>query len=152
MPDPPFFLPPPLLNKHMRKDLTPEERQLKLDYGLRNLQKGPGGGDEIDGWLILVCGTVKFLVGWFKVDKTTIQRIWNRTLKSYYNDDTYVFASLSRKLLTGYTRKYPREEIIAAIRGIPYRKCTTYRKLAAALALPKSTVFWIAKDNRENVI
>ena len=152
MPDPPFFLPPPLLNKHMRKDLTPEERQLVLDYGLRNLQKGPDGGDEIDGRLILVRGTVKFLAGRFKVDKTTIQCIWNRALESYYNDDTYVFASLSRKLLTGYTRKYPREEIIAAIRGIPYRKRTTYRKLAAALALPKSTVFWIAKDNRENVI
>jgi hypothetical protein len=123
-----------------------------LDYGLRNLQKGPDGGDEIDGWLILVRGTVKFLAGWFKVDKTTIQNIWNRALESYYNDDTYVFASLSRKLLTGYTRKYPCEEIIAAIRGIPYRKRTTYLKLAAALALvPKSTVFWIAKDNRENV-
>ena len=34
----------------MRKDLTPEERQLMLDYGLRNLQKGPDGGDEIDAW------------------------------------------------------------------------------------------------------
>ena len=96
---PPFFLPPPLLNKHMRKHLTPEERQLVLDYGLQNLQKGPDGGDEIDGRLILVRGTVKFLVVWFKVDKTTIQRIWNRVLKSYWNDDTYVFASLSRKLL-----------------------------------------------------
>ena len=97
-------------------------------------------------------GNVKFLKGWFKVDKTTVRRIWNRALESYYNDDTYVFALLSHKLLTGYTHKYPREEIIAAIRGIPYRKRTTYRKLAAALALPKSTVFWIAKDNRENVI
>ena len=67
----------------MRKDLTTEERQLVLDYGLRNLQKGPDGGDQIDGWLILVRGTVKFLVVWFKVDKTTIQRIWNRVLKSY---------------------------------------------------------------------
>ena len=78
-----FILPPPLLNKHIRKDLTrPEERQLVLDYGLRNLQKGPDGGDEIDGWLILVRGTVKFLAGWFKVDKPTIQRIWNRALES----------------------------------------------------------------------
>ena len=119
MPDPPFFLPPPLLNKHMRKDLTPEERQLVLDYGLRNLQKGPDGGDEIDGQLILVRGTIKFFAGRFKVDKTTIQRIWNRMLESYYNGDTDVFSSLSRKLLTGYTRKYLCEEIIAAIRGIP---------------------------------
>ena len=62
-----------------------------LDYGgLQNLQKGPDGGDEIDGQLILVRGTVKFLAGRFKVDKTTIQRIWNRTLESYYNDDTYM--------------------------------------------------------------
>ena len=124
-----------------------------LDYGLRNLPKGPDGGDEIDGRLILVRGTIKFLVGQFKVDKTTIQSIWNRVLQFYYyNDDTYIFALLSRKLLTGYTRKYPCEEIIAAITDIPYHKCTTYHKLIAALALPKSTVVWIAKDNRENVI
>ena len=45
----------------MRKDLTSRERQLVLDYGLRNLQKGPeGGGDEIDGWLVLECGTINF--------------------------------------------------------------------------------------------
>ena len=54
-----------------------------LDYGLRNLQKGPDGGDEIDGQLILVRGTIKFFAGRFKVDKTTIQRIWNRALESY---------------------------------------------------------------------
>ena len=107
MPEPPFVLPPPLLNKHMRNDLTPEERQLVLDYGLRNLQKGPYGGDEIDGRLILVHRTIKFSAGWFKVDKRTIQRIWNCALESYYNDDTYMFASLTRKLLTGYTCKYP---------------------------------------------
>jgi hypothetical protein len=33
MPDPPFFLPSPLLNKHMRKHLKPEELQLVWDYG-----------------------------------------------------------------------------------------------------------------------
>jgi O6-methylguanine-DNA--protein-cysteine methyltransferase len=99
-----------------------------------------------------VHGNVKFLAGRFKVDKKAIQNIWTRALESHCNDDTYVFASLSRKLLTGYTCKYPHEEIIAGIRDIPYCKRTTYRKLAAALALPKSTVFWIAKDNRENVI
>ena len=39
--DPPLFLPaPPILNKQMRKDQTPEERQLMLDYGLlRNFKK-----------------------------------------------------------------------------------------------------------------
>jgi hypothetical protein len=31
---PHFLLPPPLLNKHMRKDLTPEDCHLVLDYGL----------------------------------------------------------------------------------------------------------------------
>ena len=34
---------------------------------------------------------INFWRGWFKVDKTTmIQRIWNRALTSYYNDDTYM--------------------------------------------------------------
>ena len=69
-----------------------------LDYGLRNLQKGPeGGGDEIDGWLVLVHGTVKYLAGQFKVDKATVKCIWNHTFKSYYNGDNDEFASLSHK-------------------------------------------------------
>ena len=51
---PPLFLPAPLLNKHMRKYLTPEERQLVLDYCLQNLKRGPDGGDEIDGQIVLV--------------------------------------------------------------------------------------------------
>ena len=68
---------------HMRKDLTPEERQLLLGYGLQNLQKGPDrGGDEIDGQLILVHGTIKCLAGLFKVDKTTIQPSSNCVLDS----------------------------------------------------------------------
>ena len=46
-------LPPPLtflltsrLNKRMRKDLTPEDRQLVLDYSLWNLKRGPDGDDK----------------------------------------------------------------------------------------------------------
>ena len=108
MPDPPFFLLPPLLNKQRRKDLTPEERQLVLDYDLQNLQKGPDEGDEIDGCVVLLHGTVKFLVGQFKVDKTTIQSIWNHAFESYYNGDTYVFASISRKFCAGRLLKYNR--------------------------------------------
>ena len=65
--DPFFALLPSLLNKHMRKDLTPEDHQLVLDYGLQNLQRGPNGDDKIDGRLVLVCGTVQYLAGWFKV-------------------------------------------------------------------------------------
>ena len=44
-----------------------------LHYGLRNLKRAPNGDDEIDGWLVLVHGTVKYLAGLFKVDKTTVQ-------------------------------------------------------------------------------
>ena len=81
----------------MRKDLTPEECQLVLDYGLRNLQKGPDGGD---GQLVLLCGTIKYLAGQFKVDKTSIQScIWNRALESYYSGDTDVFHRFPAKIL-----------------------------------------------------
>ena len=129
----------------MRKDLTPEERQLVLDYGLRNLKRGPDGDYEIDGQLVLVCGTVKYLVSRFK---TTIQCIWNCALESNYNGDVDVFASPSRKFLAGHPLKYNHEEIITAMSKIPYCKCSTYHKLAAALTLPKSTVF----DNRGDVL
>ena len=98
-------------------------------------------------------GTVKYLAGWFKVNKTALQGTWILAFEtSYYNGDTDVFALLSRKFCAAgrHPLKYNCEEIIAAIRDIPYRKCTTYRKLSAALSFPKSTVFCIAKDNREN--
>ena len=127
---------------HMRRDLTPEDRQLVLDYGLRKLKNDlMETMSEIDGQLLLVHGTVKYLAGRFKVDKTTTQRIRNRALESYYNGDTDVLASPSRKFLSGRPLKYNREEMITAIADIPYRKRSTYRKLAAALALLKSTVF-----------
>ena len=93
-------------------------------------------------------GTIKYLVAQFKVDKTTIQFIWNRMLESYYNGDIDVFASPSRKFLFRHPLKYNREEIITAIADIPYCKRSTYRKLAAALALLKSTVF----DNKGDVL
>ena len=53
-PDPPFFLPPSLLNKHRRKDLTREERQFVLDYGLRTCM--PGCCNKLTGlsWLLLL--------------------------------------------------------------------------------------------------
>ena len=146
---PAHFLLPPLLNNHMRRDLTPEDLQLVLDYGLQNLNRGPDGDNKIDGQLVLVHGTSNYLVAWFKVDKTTIQFIWNRMLESYYNGDIDVFASPSRKFLFRHPLKYNREEIITAIEDIPYcKRSTCYRKLAAAFALPKSTVF----DDRRDVL
>jgi hypothetical protein len=66
-----------------------------------------------------------------------------------------VFALFSRKFRAGqHPHKYNLEEIIAVIRdSIPYyHKHTIYCKEAAALSLPKSTLIWIAKDNRDNVL
>ena len=57
----PHLLPQLNLNKHTRRDLTVQEHQMILDYGLWNLKKGPDGSEEIDGWLILLPGTVKFM-------------------------------------------------------------------------------------------
>ena len=45
---PPFVLPSIFLYQYsMRKNLSPEERQLVLDYTLRNLKRGPDAEDEI---------------------------------------------------------------------------------------------------------
>ena len=52
----------------------------------------------MDSQLIWVHGTVKYLAGWFKVDKTTVQSIWNCVFESYYNGDADVFALLCRKI------------------------------------------------------
>ena len=47
----------------MRRDLTPEDLQLVLDYGLQNLKRGPDGDNKFDGQLVLVRGTIKYLAG-----------------------------------------------------------------------------------------
>ena len=52
-------------------------------YGLQNFKRGQIGDEKIDGWLVLVHGTVKYLVGRFNVDTSTRQRIWNCALESY---------------------------------------------------------------------
>ena len=71
----PHFLLPPLLSKHVTKDLTPEEQQ----YGVLswNLKRGPDVGD------VLVHRTTNNLPVWFKVDKRTMRCMWNRALDSY---------------------------------------------------------------------
>jgi len=52
----------PQLNlKRTRRDSKVEERQMILDYALRNLKRGPDGRDEIGGRLVLLPGTIKFL-------------------------------------------------------------------------------------------
>ena len=120
-----------------------------LDYGLWNLKKGPDGSEEIDGWLILLPGTVKSMLHWLDVNKSTAQRTFNRALTSYYLEDSDKFASLSRKFGSGHHQKYNRDNVIAAIKEIRFQKRTMYCKLASALNLPKSTVYSIAKDNQQ---
>ena len=120
---PAHFLLPPLLNNHMRRDLTPEDLQLVLDYGLQNLNRGPDGDNKIDGQLVLVHGTSNYLVAWFKVDKTTIQFIWNRMLESYYNGDIDVFASPSRKFLAGHPLKHTNHNYCSTMNIISHLEC-----------------------------
>ena len=56
----PHFL-PQLNLKRTRRDSKVEERQMILDYALRNLKRGPDGRDEIGGRLVLLPRTIIFL-------------------------------------------------------------------------------------------
>ena len=91
-----------------------------LDYALRNLKKGPDGRDEIDGRLVLLPKTVKFMSHWLDVNKSTAQRTFNRALTSYYLEDSDKFSSLSRKYGSDRKQKYNRDDVIAAIKEIPF--------------------------------
>ena len=100
--------------------MTVEERQMILDYALRNLEKGHDRRDEIDGWLVLLPGTVKFISHRLDVNKSTVQHTWNRTLTSSYLEDSDKFSSLSRKYGSDRKQKYNRDDVIAAIKEIPF--------------------------------
>jgi len=120
-----------------------------LDYALRNLEKGHDRRDEIDGWLVLLPGTVKFISHRLDVNKSTVQCTWNRALTSCYLEDSKSFASLSCKFGSGHHQKFNRDDVIPAVKEIPFKKRTVHCKLASALNLPKSTVYSIAKDNQQ---
>jgi hypothetical protein len=82
------------------------------------------GGDEINtSQLVLVHGTIKFLAGQFKVDKTeSIQSTYlepHTRIESYYNGESYVFA------------------YIAIDDFIEFTKSDTYRTLPSFLGIIK---------------
>ena len=61
-------------------------------------------------------GTVKSMLHWLDVNKSTVQHTWNRTLTSSYLEDSDKFASLSRKYSSGRKQKYNHDDVIAALK------------------------------------
>ena len=69
MPDPPFFL--ATTSSQQAHEKGSNTTRVSTYFGLWSAepQKGPDGEDKIDGQLVLVLGTIKYLAGLFKVDK-----------------------------------------------------------------------------------
>ena len=62
---------------------------------------------KIDGQLVLLPGTIKFLPHRLDVvNRCTVQCIRNHMLASYCLEDNNKFPSLSRKNMTGWPQKY----------------------------------------------
>jgi len=67
---------------------------------------------KIDGQLVLLPGTIKFLPHRLDVvNRCTVQCIRNHMLASYCLEDNNKFPSLSRKNMTGWPQKYNQQLI-----------------------------------------
>ena len=75
---PPIFAATTSSQQIMKNDQTPEEHRFVFDYGLCNFKEGPPADDEdkIDGQIIFVHGTIKYLACRFKIDKITKHNIF----------------------------------------------------------------------------
>ena len=150
---PPLDAGNPIVNRRSRKDLTVDQIQFVIDQCVMNLQRDDHGESLINGKLVVFPGIMRALAIKIDCDIRTIHRTWKRAREAYEIGDTECFQSKSRKNKNGGMLKHDRDEIRDRIKNIPLKNRGTYRKLARALGLPKSTVHRIAKDKtRPNVI
>jgi hypothetical protein len=140
-PDPPLEL---VQQKKVGKELTRTERQMIISRLLWTLK-------ERDGIMCLKKEIAVPLMEEFHVSRWTLRRIWNRALENSNNfegSDPQFSTSLLKRSNCGRNEKWNRDDVREAVKEIPLHKRRTIRSLAAALKIPKSTLFTMMKEGR----
>lgn len=152
MADPPF-LPqqPPLqdtvVNNRRKPDLTEDQRKQVVSALL------DGAVWDADGKPIPRRGKFKTIAHDFNVCAKTIRRVWERAWSNYLNEGVKAFrASPLKKGKCGRHRQHRPEEIRAVVKGLRLHEKRTYRSMAAALALPTTTLFDYCKQLEYQVV
>ena len=98
-------------------------------------------------------GTITAVAADFHVCRKTITNIWTRAQDNYADPTVRQYqASPRKKRNCGRKKKWDPEAIMEAIKEIPLFRRRTIRDLAAALGIPKSTLFDLKNENDNPVI
>jgi len=105
-----------------------------------------------DGEFRLARGALSTVSKNFDVAKSTVHRLWKRAVKNRNNPQVHAYrATPQKKGRSGRKPLYDREALAEEIAALPVRKRRTLRSMAAALGVPKSTLFDI-KDKEDDII
>lgn len=145
--DPPDPEPPlrPLQGQRTKKELTRETRQRIVSRLLNELKDHGNEGR-------FARGTIPVVAQDFHVCTRTIRRVWARAVENFENPDICQFRSSPQKHRCGRPKKWNHDEVREAVKLIPLFQRRTIRDLAAALGIPKSTLFAMKCDKDDPVI
>ena len=128
-----------------KKELTREVRQRIVSRLLSELKDH---GDEGR----FARGTIPVVARDFHVCKQKIRRVWARALENFENPDTRQFRSSPQKHRCGRPKKWNHDDVREAVKLIPLFQRRTISNLAAALGIPKSTLFAMKCDKDDPVM
>ena len=146
--DPPAPEPPqrPVLQERHQGDLTESERKQIVSALLFESKDGDLLGKLRHGALTEIART-------FHVHPRTIKRIWERACQNYQNPEVRAFRSSPRKKHNvGRKKKWNHQEVRDAVREIPFHLKRSLRDLAAALAIPLTSLHRMKTDRDDPVI
>jgi hypothetical protein len=137
---------PPPQQGRMNRELTSDERKQIVSRLLTEAQNGGELGK-------FPRGTITAVAADFHVSSKTLRRVWARAQENYADPTVRQYqASPRKKRNCGRKKKWDPEAIKEAIKDIPLFRRRTIRDLAAALGIPKSTLFDLKNDNDNPVI
>ena len=144
-PDRPDAQQAPPQQRRMKRELTSDERNQIVSRLLTEAQHGGDVGK-------FPRGTITAVADDFHVCRKTITKIWTRAQENYADPTVRQYqASPRKKRNCGRKKKWDPEAIKEAIKDIPLFQRRTIRDLAAALGIPKSTLFDL-KNDRDNPV
>ena len=140
----PAVAPPP--EEVKRTNLSSQQRRDIVATLLLTVE--PGDAD-----MKLARGSIKSCSDTYDVHRRTIMRIWERALSNYRNPNIGAFISSPQmKGRSGRPTKWVRDDVREAVKALPLHLRRTFRSMATALEIPKTTLHRMKEDKMDMVI
>jgi hypothetical protein len=127
-----------------KSQLTSCQRQAMVAALIMSIKDG---NDE----QILTRGAITAVARRFHVHRETVANVWARARENFLNPEINSFRSESLRMgNSGRKIKWNRAEVQEAVKEIPLHQRGTIRDLAVALGIPKTTVWRMLSEGKED--